>query len=214
MLFRIFRVGVAADSYQKQGIRGAAHEILHPANSSGTVETVLRPKSYSAISGSQTDVDSLKIHSGLALGIVAALGLMSATVIAVTTCMRYLTFTSPNFDFGLFVNMFHNMKETGLPLISSERDVLLSHFVVHISPTCYLLLPFYALFPSAMTLQIGQAVILASGIIPAILIARHYKLSNLKLADLSLAHSSHSDRKHYKNNNRSEKNRSHNVPLF
>jgi uncharacterized membrane protein len=123
--------------------------------------------------------DSLKLHSGLALGIVAALGLMSATVIAVTTCMRYLTFTSPNFDFGLFVNMFHNMKETGLPLISSERDVLLSHFVVHISPTCYLLLPFYALFPSAMTLQIGQAVILASGIIPAILIARHYKLSNL-----------------------------------
>ena len=123
--------------------------------------------------------DSLKLHSGVALGIVAALGLMSATVIAVTTCMRYLTFTSPNFDFGLFVNMFHNMKETGLPLISSERDVLLSHFVVHISPTCYLLLPFYALFPSAMTLQIGQAVILASGIIPAILIARHYKLSNL-----------------------------------
>lgn len=123
--------------------------------------------------------DSLKLHSGVALGIVAALGLMSATVIAVTTCMRYLTFTSPNFDFGLFVNMFHNTKETGLPLISSERDVLLSHFVVHISPTCYLLLPFYALFPSAMTLQIGQAVILASGIIPAILIARHYKLSNL-----------------------------------
>ena len=123
--------------------------------------------------------DSLKLHSGVALGIVAALGLMSATVIAVTTCMRYLTFTSPNFDFGLFVNMFHNMKETGLPLISSERDVLLSHFVVHISPTCYLLLPFYALFPSAMTLQIGQAVLLASGIIPAILIARHYKLSNL-----------------------------------
>ena len=123
--------------------------------------------------------DSLKLHSGVALGIVAALGLMSATVIAVTTCMRYLTFTSPNFDFGLFVNMFHNMKETGLPLISSERDVLLSHFVVHISPTCYLLLPFYALFPSAMTLQICQALLVASGIVPTVLIARHLKMSNL-----------------------------------
>lgn len=130
--------------------------------------------------------DSLKLHSGVAMGIVAALGLISAVVIAVTTCMRYLTFTSPNFDFGLFVNMFHNMKETGLPLISSERDVLLSHFVVHISPTCYLLLPFYALFPSAMTLQIGQAVLLASGIIPAILIARHYKLSNLTQVAVAL----------------------------
>lgn len=131
-------------------------------------------------------LDSLKLHSGVAMGIVAALGLISALVIAVTTCMRYLTFTSPNFDFGLFVNMFHNMKETGLPLISSERDVLLSHFVVHISPTCYLLLPFYALFPSAMTLQIGQAVLLASGIIPAILIARHYKLSNLTQVAVAL----------------------------
>ena len=130
--------------------------------------------------------ESLKLHSGVAMGIVAALGLISAVVIAVTTCMRYLTFTSPNFDFGLFVNMFHNMKETGLPLISSERDVLLSHFVVHISPTCYLLLPFYALFPSAMTLQIGQAVLLASGIIPAILIARHYKLSNLTQVAVAL----------------------------
>jgi uncharacterized membrane protein len=74
--------------------------------------------------------------------------------------------------------MYHNMTETGLPLISSERDVLLSHFVVHLSPIYYVLLPVYALFPSAMTLQISQAVLVASGIIPAILIARHYKLSN------------------------------------
>ena len=123
-------------------------------------------------------IDKLKIHSGVVLGAVTALGLISAIVIGVTTCMRYLTFTSPNFDFGLFVNMYHNMTETGLPLISSERDVLLSHFVVHLSPIYYALLPVYALFPSAMTLQISQAVLVASGIIPAILIARHYKLSN------------------------------------
>ncbi len=123
-------------------------------------------------------IDKLKIHSGVVLGAVTALGLISAIVIGITTCMRYLTFTSPNFDFGLFVNMYHNMTETGLPLISSERDVLLSHFVVHLSPIYYALLPVNALFPSAMTLQISQAVLVASGIIPAILIARHYKLSN------------------------------------
>ncbi len=123
-------------------------------------------------------IDKLKIHSGVALGIISALGIVSALVIAVTTCMRYLTFSSPNFDFGLFVNMYHNMTETGLPLISSERDVLLSHFVVHLSPIYYLLLPVYFLFPSAMTLQISQAVLVVSGIIPAILLARHYKLSS------------------------------------
>ena len=122
-------------------------------------------------------IDRLQIHSKAAMGIAVALGLLGGTVIAVTTCMRYLTFTSPNFDFGLFVNMFHNMKETGLPLVSSERDVLLSHFVVHLSPIYYLLLPIYALFPSPMTLQISQAVLVTSGILPAILLARHFKLS-------------------------------------
>jgi uncharacterized membrane protein len=70
------------------------------------------------------------------------------------------------------------MTETGLPLISSERDVLLTHFAVHLSPIYYLLLPVYFLFPSAMTLQISQAILVVSGLIPAILLARHYKLSS------------------------------------
>ena len=122
-------------------------------------------------------LDKLKVRSDVAMAVITALGLLSALVIGVTTCMRYLTFTSPNFDFGLFVNMFHNMTKTGLPLISSERDVLLSHFVVHLSPIYYLLLPFYAIFPSAMTLQISQAILVASGIIPVTLLARHLKLS-------------------------------------
>lgn len=104
-------------------------------------------------------------------------GIFTCTMIAVTTCLRYLTFTSPNFDFGLFCNMFHYMKETGLPFVTCERDQFLSHFAVHISPIYYLLLPFYWLFPSPMTLQIGQAVIVASGVIPVWLLARHFKLS-------------------------------------
>ncbi len=104
-------------------------------------------------------------------------GLFCTVVIAVITCLRYKTFSSPNYDFGLFVNMFHNMKETGLPYVTSERDQLLSHFAVHISPIYYVLLPFYFIFPSPMTLQIGQAVALASGIIPVLLLARHFRLS-------------------------------------
>lgn len=104
-------------------------------------------------------------------------GLLSCTVIAVITCLRYVTFASPNFDFGLFCNMFHNMAKSGMPLVTSERDQLLSHFAVHISPVYYLFLPFYWLFSSPLTLQIGQAVVLAAGIIPVILLARHFKLS-------------------------------------
>lgn len=109
--------------------------------------------------------------------VAAVVGLLSAAFISVICCMRQLTFSTPNFDFGLFVNMFHNMKETGLPYITSERDMFLSHFAVHVSPIYYLLLPFYCIFPSPYTLQIGQAVIIASGVIPVWLLARHFNLS-------------------------------------
>lgn len=109
--------------------------------------------------------------------VAIACGVFSGFVIAAITCYRHLCFGAPNFDFGLFVNMFHNMKEKGLPLCTSERDVLLSHFAIHISPIYYLLLPFYMLFPSPLTLQIGQAVVLASGVIPVTLLCRHFKLS-------------------------------------
>lgn len=104
-------------------------------------------------------------------------GVVCAGMISAITCLRYCTFSSPNYDFGIFCNMFHNMGETLLPTVSCERDQLLSHFAVHISPTYYLILPFYWLFPSPLTLQIAQAVILASGIIPLYRLARHFKLS-------------------------------------
>ena len=104
-------------------------------------------------------------------------GVAACAVLGTITCLRYKTFSSPNFDFGLFVNMFHNMKETGQPLVTSERDRLLSHFAVHISPVFYLLLPFYWLFPYPETLQIGQAVILLAGVIPVVLLCRHFRLS-------------------------------------
>jgi uncharacterized membrane protein len=114
---------------------------------------------------------------GTIVAVAVAVGLLTGAVIATITCLRYKTFSSPNFDFGLFVNMFHNMKETGIPLVTSERDGLLSHFAVHISPIFYVLLPFYWLFPSPLTLQIGQAVVLALGIVPVVLLCRHFKLS-------------------------------------
>ena len=98
-------------------------------------------------------------------------------MIAVITCLRYKTFSSPNFDFGLFCNMFYNMRKSGEALVSSERDRLLSHFAVHISPAYYLFLPFYWLFPYPETLQICQAAVLAAGVIPVVLLAKHFKLS-------------------------------------
>ncbi len=122
--------------------------------------------------------DYVKIHTPMAIALTAIAGLVCFGVIAILGCLRYKTFATPNFDFGIWCNMFHNMKETGLAMVTCERDMLLSHFAVHISPVYYLLLPFYCLFPSPLTLQIGQAVVLAAGVIPVFLLARHFKLSN------------------------------------
>ena len=122
-------------------------------------------------------ISSLRLSYKHATVTVALFGIFCAFIVATITCLRYKTFSSPNFDFGLFCNMFHNMKETGLPMVTSERNGLLSHFAVHISPVYYILLPFYYIFPSPLTLQIGQAVVLASGVIPVFLIAKRLGLS-------------------------------------
>ena len=79
---------------------------------------------------------------------------------------RVISFRTPTYDFGLFSQMFYYMKETGLPLTTLERDGLLSHFAVHVSPIYYLMLPAYWLIPTPATLQVLQAAVVASAVIP------------------------------------------------
>ena len=66
------------------------------------------------------------------------------------TALRVLAYEAPNFDCGLFSQMFHYMKTTFTMNTTSERDHLLSHLCVHISPDFYLLLPFYALYSNCL----------------------------------------------------------------
>ena len=100
--------------------------------------------------------------------------------------LRYLTFHCPNFDFGIFSQMFYNMKHSLQPLTTCERDRLLSHFAVHLSPILYLLLPVYSLFTSPITLQLAQAAILASAVIPLALLCRKFGLSYTRTAVMAL----------------------------
>ena len=86
--------------------------------------------------------------------------------IAGLTTLRYLQYYSPNFDFGIFSNMFHHMRSDLTQTVSCERDTVMSHFDVHISPIYYLMLPFYALVPSPVTLLMVQAAAIACGVIP------------------------------------------------
>ncbi len=117
------------------------------------------------------------LHTGIMWGAVAIAAVAAAIITGGIGVYRYLSYSTPNFDFGLFCNMFYNMSETGLPNSTSERDMLLSHFAVHFSPIYYLMLPIYCIFKSPITLQILQAVVIYSGIIPIVLISRHKGLS-------------------------------------
>ena len=100
--------------------------------------------------------------------------------VSIWTVARVVSMSVPSFDFGIFSQMFYYMKETGLPLTTIERDGLLSHFDVHMSPIYYLMLPFYCIVPTPATLQVLQAAVLASAVIPLWLIGKRHGLNGLQ----------------------------------
>ena len=90
---------------------------------------------------------------------------------------RYQSLSTPSYDFNLFAQMFHSMAKTGRPITTLERNIPLSHFKVHLSPIFYLLLPVYLLVRDPVVLNLAQGFIVASGIIPMVLITRHFGFS-------------------------------------
>ena len=111
------------------------------------------------------------------LGLISAVGAVMLAYLLTMTLCRLFSYSSPCFDFGIFAQMFHNMRESGLPITTCERDKVLSHFAVHVSPIYYIYLPFYALFPAPATLLVMQAIFLFSGAVPLVLLARKFSLS-------------------------------------
>ena len=109
--------------------------------------------------------------------LAVAMGVAFFVFVSVWTVCRVLSFCAPTYDFTIFAQMFHSMKETGLPMTTVERDGALSHFAVHVSPIYYLLLPFYWIAPYPATLQVLQAAVLASAFIPLWKLGRHHGLA-------------------------------------
>ncbi len=111
--------------------------------------------------------------------LATAAGIFLTVFISLNSIYRHDAFRTPNFDFGLFAQMYKYMSETGLPLTTLERQELglFSHFGVHISPIVYITLPLYMLFPYAETVQVMQALVLGVAVIPLYMLCRHYKLS-------------------------------------
>ena len=112
--------------------------------------------------------------------VVAVMFAVFVLIVGGTAIRRYKSYTAPNYDFGIFCHMFYYMKKSFLPFTTCERDMLLSHFAVHISPVFYVLLPLYLLFPSPVTLELVQPLILGSAVLPVLLLAKRFGLSNAR----------------------------------
>lgn len=110
--------------------------------------------------------------------IVAVISAVFFIFVSAWTVCRVLSFSAPTYDFGIFSQMFHSMSTEGIPVTTLERDGPLSHFAVHLSPIYYLLLPFYMLFPFPATLQVLQAAVITSSVIPLWLIAKKHGFSD------------------------------------
>lgn len=112
--------------------------------------------------------------------ITAILPVVFFLFVSAWTVGRVYSFCCPSYDFGIFSQMFYSMAKTGLPLTTVERDGLLSHFAVHVSPIYYLMLPFYMLVPTPATLQVLQAAVMVSAVIPLWKIAEHHGLPSVQ----------------------------------
>ncbi len=99
------------------------------------------------------------------------------------------SYYSPGFDMGIFAQMFDNMTDGShsfLPMVTCERNELLSHFAVHFSPILYLLAPFCFIFDPLTVMIFAQILIAFCGVFPLYLICRQLKLSYIKSTIISL----------------------------
>ena len=124
------------------------------------------------------DLSTIQIsdkHSNL---VILGLIIICTAFIGGLTIMRYLCYKGSNFDLGIFVQTFYNLKEHLTQDNTCERNMAISHLQVHASFIYYLFTPIYWLAPRAETLLLLQAIAISSGLIPITLICRKYKISN------------------------------------
>ena len=88
--------------------------------------------------------------------------------------MKHDGFATFAWDLGIFDQAFHTTLYSG-KLFYYTAELYLSpsgcYFAVHFSPILFVLLPFYAIQPSATTLLVLQSFILALGALPLYLLA-------------------------------------------
>lgn len=97
--------------------------------------------------------------------------------LSIVVVYKVKTFDGSTFDIGIFSQMFHRMSTDLTAITTLERDRVLSHFAVHISPIFYLMLPFYKFLPHVETLEVLQIWVVFSAVIPLRLLLKRLNFS-------------------------------------
>ncbi len=80
--------------------------------------------------------------------------------------LRHLVYQSGGFDLGIFDQILHNISSWRPPIYTLTGTAVNHMTRVHFSPVLYLLVPFYKVFPSPITLLLSQVVLVALAVIP------------------------------------------------
>lgn len=92
---------------------------------------------------------------------------------------RAASLNAPNFDYGIFNQIISSITRTATPVITLERNRVLSHFAVHFSPILYLFAPLYAMLPKIFTINVTQIVPVLLALIPLNAFMKLKKISAL-----------------------------------
>ena len=103
------------------------------------------------------------LHRRLALISFGVLAVLYSTV----AIQRQVTFRTAGWDLGIFVQAIRNYSQLRAPIVilkGPDYNLLGDHF----HPIIALLAPFYAVFPTALTLLVAQAILFALGSWPLV----------------------------------------------
>lgn len=119
-----------------------------------------------------------KLSNKALMIITGVVGVLIFGIVTTIGVMRYLSYSNATFDFGIFAQAYEYMKQTGTITTTVERGYEVSHYANHFSPIFYIGLPLYFIFPSAQTVAVIQAIMVALPVIPIYLLGKHFKLKN------------------------------------
>ncbi|WP_243679619.1 DUF2079 domain-containing protein [Vulcanisaeta souniana] len=115
-------------------------------------------------------------------GLVVYLGIAAYIVVmSYYTLLKYLTFHTHAADLGIFAQAlastlyYHRLfyESVDVAIIPKPGPIGYSFLDVHFSPTLFLFLPVYAVYPSPVTLLVVQTVIVALGALPIYWLGKH-----------------------------------------